>query len=94
MSDREASAAEKSAADVATTMAVAWMRANWSGDLSGKQQDAIVVGVMRALWPSLKAAAFHDMADAVRANPNIPNILADGLDEAADDVIKEVLRGR
>lgn len=88
--NEEASAAEKSAAEVAHALGLRWMREHWSEDLSGKEQAAIVTGLLKVLWEPLKIAVLNTFADDLDANAAIPGELAQAIRDSADSALAEV----
>lgn len=62
-----------------------WLKDNLGRDLNGRQCELLARVALEVLYPAVRIAAFRDLAAALRANPEVPDLFADAIDRVADE---------
>jgi len=89
----EAQTASTPALDQAVALAKSqfenWLKDNLDRDLNGRQRELVARVALEIMYPTLKIAMFHDLADEMDANPEVPDLFSTAIRESADRFVQE-----
>jgi hypothetical protein len=89
----EAQTASTPALDQAVVLAKSqfetWLKDNLDRDLNGRQRGLIARVALEIMYPTLKIAMFHDLADEMDANPDVPELFSAAIRQSAERFTRE-----